>query len=97
MIANTKQIRRVINSAIKDIGTKPYRTWTDGGDRRIGDTRYVCYQIPGNTVEDVAAQTRILAEQFGYTNEIRVTDSNDRVPTNFRSRGHYIRVTTSIS
>ena len=97
MIANTKQIRKVINQAFMTVGATRRQTWTDMPANQPNNTRYVGYEISESVAEKVAAEVRRAAKNLGYTNEIRTTDSADKQPGFYRSGACYLRVTSFLS
>jgi hypothetical protein len=95
MIANTKQVRKVIRQAVKNLGVVyTPSSWTNGYKNKDG-TRNVGFCFSGSDVDRVAIKARHIARELGYTNEFRVTDASKKKLRFYG--GHYVRVTTVLA
>jgi hypothetical protein len=89
MLANTKQVRNVIRSAMAKVGATAWSSYTNGAKNGPNGPRYVGFGIARVQVNQVAVEARRIASDLGYTNVFRVTLS-------FTGRS-YIRSTTVLA
>ena len=83
MLANTKQIRAVINQAIAQNNGRVVSTYTDAPvmcKPRATSKRYVSYYMVNSRATNLAilATAQKLAKEAGYTNPIRCVSRNIR-------------------
>lgn len=86
IVANTKQIRAIVNAVIDEQGSTKYGTWSDAPTlAQTGTTskRYVTYWVTNPNLIRVFAQDE--AKRLGYSNEFRV------------SKRGYLRVTSFVA
>jgi hypothetical protein len=83
MLANTKQIRAVINQAIAQKNGRVVSTYTDvpaGKDVDETTKRYLGYYMLGRreSILPIVDEARKIAKRLGYTNPIRCVSTNIR-------------------
>ena len=91
---NTRQVRKVLNEAVKDAGAVKGSTWTDAPGqfgRRANSTteRIVTYAV--TDVDKVAALAQKMLRAAGYDNDVRVTDND------IHGGGPYIKVNAELA
>ena len=86
MLANTKQIRAVINQAIAQNQGRVLNTYTDTpapNKLKPKAKRFVCYYMGNNRATSLAilATAQNIAKNLGYTNTITCAYTNIRAAT----------------
>jgi hypothetical protein len=77
MFANTKQIRKILRAAAKNVGAEVVNIWTDVqySEYNTNNMRYVGIQV-NDFGDAVAYEANKLAAAAGYTNTMHTTTGN---------------------
>ena len=89
---NTLEVRAAINAAFDELKCRKGSTWTDPvtWSRPDSPMRVVTYRT--TYADEIAALANKTLRAAGFSNQVRVTDSDNYLPSGRGTSGPYVRV-----